>query len=316
MAASIALGGSLSELEVLGRDAGARVYARATTTRGHTVMLVDATGVTPRMMKRFWSVSAVLNCAGARVPRRLAEIPRVKLFVMTDLGRDTLAVRYQRNAPERRLILDAMRPLGRFATVDLSAFPQTYDFPAELTDYFEVFVPAAVNAGWTEAESAQRSIRHLYEEIQRLSPIGLVHSDYHGRNLAVDGEDRIGVLDFQDAARGPIVVDWAALVYDHNRRPHGREISLWEDLSVGSFSAASGHELDLRCLRYAGLYWQLRLAGVCTRLLCTGSASRYKRELLSVARWLSLMAEMPELRRFDDLARRSAHGIRLLIGRA
>jgi aminoglycoside/choline kinase family phosphotransferase len=57
------------------------------------------------------------------------------------------------------------------------------------------------------------------EEFQKIAewmaaqPQVFTHRDYHSRNLMVDGE-RLGVIDFQDALRGPATYDLASLLRD------------------------------------------------------------------------------------------------------
>ena len=48
-------------------------------------------------------------------------------------------------------------------------------------------------------------------------PVVLVHRDYHSRNLMADPADanaRLGVIDFQDAVRGPVTYDLVSLLRD------------------------------------------------------------------------------------------------------
>ena len=47
-------------------------------------------------------------------------------------------------------------------------------------------------------------------------PLGLMHRDYHAWNLHLDPTDRLCVIDFQDATRGPLLYDLASLLTDRD----------------------------------------------------------------------------------------------------
>ncbi len=42
----------------------------------------------------------------------------------------------------------------------------------------------------------------------------LVHRDYHSRNLMLQPDGTLGVIDFQDAVRGPLTYDLVSLLRD------------------------------------------------------------------------------------------------------
>jgi|GEM_PF-2543717 len=310
--AAAALGEPLDDLEVLGRDAGTRAYARAVTSRRRSVILVDASGMEPDVMTRFWRVSGVLDRAGVRVPRRLAYVPHLQLSVMTDLGAETLSARSQYEPLKRQCIQAALEPLARMAEVHSTAITGDYDSAAQLRDFCEIFMPAARRRGWVPPGRAEGLSAAVFGQLQELSPHGLVHVDYHSRNLVVDDEMRIGVLDFQDAAYGPMAVDWAAIVYDHNRLPTRPDVMLWEEEAVAAFGGRMEEKLIVPCLRWAGLFWHLRLAGACTRLFRQHKDRRFAGELQAVGRWLLVLAEMPELAGFKELARSIAQGTQVV----
>ncbi len=66
--------------------------------------------------------------------------------------------------------------------------------------------------------SRQRSkMAHLFDHLIALAhqqPQVTVHLDYHSRNLMVLNNERLGIIDFQDAVRGAITYDLISLVKD------------------------------------------------------------------------------------------------------
>lgn len=63
---------------------------------------------------------------------------------------------------------------------------------------------------WDVIESAFRVLVDNARSQDQL----FVHRDFHARNLMLDAEDCLGVIDFQDAVRGPITYDLVSLLRD------------------------------------------------------------------------------------------------------
>ena len=94
---------------------------------------------------------------------------------------------------------------------------------------------------WNNAEADLRGLREMFEgvsvqeelhyleewwlctlktwPIERLDalPQGLVHGDFHGRNLAYSDGEIVGVFDYDDVERGPYVLDLARSLYKFGR---------------------------------------------------------------------------------------------------
>jgi len=84
---------------------------------------------------------------------------------------------------------------------------------------FDHFIEYGIEArlGHALTETAKKEIRAYFSEISfRLSrlPRVLTHRDYHSRNLMVQDENRLRVLDFQDALMAPRQYDLASLLRD------------------------------------------------------------------------------------------------------
>lgn len=70
----------------------------------------------------------------------------------------------------------------------------------------------------TLTQSQKNTLYDMYEliiESALSQPEVLVHKDMHARNLMLLGDGDIGVIDFQDALRGPVTYDVMSLTYDH-----------------------------------------------------------------------------------------------------
>ena len=111
-----------------------------------------------------------------------------------------------------------------------------------------------------------------------------VHRDYHSRNLMVLPRRNPGILDFQDAVRGPIAYDVASLFRDVYVAWSEDRVAGWVD---GAYRCARGAGLlrgvDLRRFRrwvdLCGVQRHLKIAGIFSRLFHRDAKSGYLRDI-------------------------------------
>ena len=58
-------------------------------------------------------------------------------------------------------------------------------------------------------------------------PQVFVHRDFHSCNLLLTADDRIGVIDYQDAVQGPLTYDLASLLWDRYISLATRSMEQW-----------------------------------------------------------------------------------------
>ncbi|MBL3555814.1 MULTISPECIES: aminoglycoside phosphotransferase family protein [Marinobacter] len=98
-----------------------------------------------------------------------------------------------------------------------------------------------------------------------------VHRDYHSRNLLVRPDtDRPGVIDFQDAVRGPVTYDLVSLLKDCYIRWPEERISRWTEQFRVLSADAGYHKADQATFRQwmelMGMQRHLKAAGIFARL--------------------------------------------------
>ena len=82
-------------------------------------------------------------------------------------------------------------------------------------------------------EDEASAIQALGEELAAVfaeQPQVFVHRDFHSRNLMLDAQERLGLIDFQDAVLGPVTYDLISLTKDCYRR--------WPDACVNRWNLA------------------------------------------------------------------------------
>ncbi len=148
------------------------------------------------------------------------------LLYLEDLGDVTLAQACQEaTSPETpalyRQAIDTLVGLHLRATYPADpaclAFGRAFDVPLLMWE-FDHFIEYGIEkrAGRTVPDEDRRRIRTEMQKIAELlaaQPRVFTHRDYHSRNLMVQ-EERLRVIDFQDALMGPATYDLASLLRD------------------------------------------------------------------------------------------------------
>jgi N-acetylmuramate 1-kinase len=240
---------SRASVTYLQGDASTRGYARLSLDGGRTALLMDAprqpdgppirdgkpysqiAHLAEDMVRAFAALAEPLRAAGLSAPEVLAEDFENGLLLVEDLGDRVFSAEVARGAPQNALwqaAVDALVALQRSeAPQHLSLRGgghtlQAYDRAAlqiEIELLIDWYWPALHGA--PVPDSARSEFLSLwstvFDRLERQAP-GWVLRDFHSPNLIWlperDGIRRVGVLDFQDAQRGPPAYDLVSLLQD------------------------------------------------------------------------------------------------------
>lgn len=204
-----------AELERASADASFRSYWRS-HSGGRTWILMDAPP--DREDIRPWlDIALRLNRAGLHAPEVRASDAEAGFVLMADLG-DRLYLPELDEQHVDALYGDALDALLTMQSkVDASDLPP-YD-EQRLVNEMELlpewflqrhlgFTPSCTD--WDVVEVAFRALVDNANHQEQV----FVHRDYHSRNLLICPEHNPGILDFQDAVRGPITYDLVSLLRD------------------------------------------------------------------------------------------------------
>ena len=173
----------------------------------------------------YLKVSTLLEQAGAHVPHVHASDVRRGFIVMEDLGNTQYLSLLRTGRGVDKLYGDALTTLANIQVRGLRASQQLapYDrepLERELNLMPEWFLRKHLGLELTPEERALLTVtfEFLMNEAM-LQPQVFVHRDYHSRNLMVLSQSSMnrsgpGVIDFQDALRGPIGYDLVSLLKD------------------------------------------------------------------------------------------------------
>ena len=121
-------------------------------------------------------------------------------------------------------------------------------------------------------------------------PTVVVHRDFHSRNLMLCADNKIGVIDFQDAVAGPVTYDLISILRDcYVRWPD----ELVSDLVTSYWQAATGAGIwndSLEALQRAfdlmGMQRHLKAAGIFARLNLRDGKAGYMKDIPNTCRYL------------------------------
>jgi aminoglycoside/choline kinase family phosphotransferase len=224
------LGWRVGRISVASADASFRRYFRvsrgdvdpaAWEPKADTLIVMDAPPG-KEDIQPYLKVTTLLEQAGAHVPHVHASDARRGFIVMEDLGDTQYLSVLRTGRGVDKLYGDALTTLANIQVRGLLAAQQLapYDrmpLERELALMPEWFLGKHLRLELTPEERALLTVTNEFLINEALlQPQVFVHRDFHSRNLMVlpEGKGGPGVIDFQDALRGPIGYDLVSLLKD------------------------------------------------------------------------------------------------------
>lgn len=207
------------KIHPLAGDGSPRPFYRIEIPNRTFVLLIEPAWT---LSKDYPVHQAYLEREGVPVPQFLAVDEKLGLLLMEDLGDVLLQARLLETPEEKRGWLEeATRLLARLHG---STFPvptelpvSTRRFDAEKYGQELAFTIEHLHVGLLKLspldKKAKKEIELFCHLIAAFGPDVFCHRDYHTRNLLVH-EERLRLIDFQDARLGPIEYDLASLFFD------------------------------------------------------------------------------------------------------
>ncbi len=274
-------------------DASFRRYLRVDGQGERSFIVMDAPPP-QEDVRPFVEVAALLHAAGLNAPRVIEQDAAHGFLLLSDLGSelylDALRDAVARDDTRRcdALMRDAIQALVQWQTrADAASLPSYDDalLRRELALFPDWCVTTECGVTWTADEQQQwREACDLLVQSALEQPVVAVHRDYMPRNLMVCEGANPGILDFQDAVRGPLSYDMACLLRD--------AFISWDeeqeiDWAVRYWQAALQAGLPLpddfgefwRQLEWMGLQRHLKVLGIFCRLKHRDAKPKYSEDL-------------------------------------
>lgn len=205
------------ELKPASADASFRRYFRLFL--GSQTMIVMDAPPDREPLTTFTSVAEKFFDLGLNVPEIIDLNHEQGFMLLSDLGSD-LYLDMLNNKSVERLYGDAMGALIVLQTGTQSepGFLPAYDkklLSQEMSLFTDWYLSRELGKkiSANQQKILSNSFR-LLADSALAQPQVWVHRDYHSRNLMVTGKNNPGILDFQDAVRGPVTYDLVSLLKD------------------------------------------------------------------------------------------------------
>ncbi len=269
-------------------DASFRRYLRIDAAAGPSLIVMDAPPP-QEDVRPFVHVAALIQAAGLHGPEVLASDVERGFLLLSDLGHALYldALKEATRPQADTLMRDAIRALVQWQLqVPASALPP-YDeamLRRELALFPDWCVAREFSVTWTAAE--QQTWQQVCDALVASAlaqPVVAVHRDWMPRNLMV-ADPNPAILDFQDAAAGPIAYDMASLLRDafhswEEEREIDWAVRYWEAARRAALPVAADFGDFWRDLEWIGLQRHLKVLGIFCRLKHRDGKPKYSEDL-------------------------------------
>jgi N-acetylmuramate 1-kinase len=308
------LGIHAERIEPASSDASFRRYFRA-FRNGETFVIMDAPPG-KEDVRPYLKVTGLLESIGVHVPHVHEADVANGLLLLEDLGVTQYLQRLNAGDDPDRLYGDALFALAEIQTQGTAAARELapYDREAlarELALMPEWFLKRHLELTLTDAETqiVAAAFEFLLAEAL-MQPSVFVHRDFHSRNLMITAERNPGVIDFQDALRGPIGYDLVSILKDCYIGWPRERVEQWVTgyrnllRARGGPGGRDGREF-LRWFDLIGLQRHIKVLGIFARLWYRDGKAGYLRDLPLTLEYVRDTAwRYPELEHFAGLLER------------
>ena len=274
-------------------DASFRRYFRVDGAHGASFIVMDAPPP-QEDVRPFIAVAALLHDAGLHAPRVLEQDEAHGFLLLTDLGSQLYlgalneAVARHDTRSVNALMRDATNALVQWQLRgDASTLPAYDDalLRHELALFPDWCVSIECAATWNaDDQQVWQDSCDLLVQSALAQPVVAVHRDYMPRNLMVCPAANPGILDFQDAVRGPITYDIASLLRDafiswDEEQEIDWAVRYWEAARKAGLPLTDDFGEFWRQIEWMGLQRHLKVLGIFCRLKHRDAKPAYSQDL-------------------------------------
>jgi len=276
-------------------DASFRRYFRIAGAAGQSFIVMDAPPP-QEDVRPFVTLAAMFEGAGLNAPRVLEQDLQHGFLLLNDLGSRLYLQALQEakaQGDERSiasLMHDATVALVQWQSrADASRLPPYDDalLRRELSLFPDWCVAREHALTWTPDQQAKwQKVCDLLVASALAQPTVAVHRDYMPRNLMVcpAAQGNPGILDFQDAVRGPISYDMASMLRDafiswEEEQEIDWAARYWQQARKAGLPLADDFGEFWKQLEWMGLQRHLKVLGIFSRLKHRDGKPKYCEDL-------------------------------------
>ncbi|GAB4568124.1 MAG: phosphotransferase [Rhizobacter sp.] len=276
-------------------DASFRRYFRVDGDAGRSFIVMDAPPP-QEDVRPFVALATMFQQAGLNAPRVLEQDAQHGFLLLSDLGSDLylqalLEAKAKGDEPRiAALMRDATTALVQWQSrADASQLPAYDDalLRRELALFPDWCVAREHGVTWTPDQQAKwHKVCDLLVASALAQPTVAVHRDYMPRNLMVrpTEEGNPGILDFQDAVRGPISYDVASMLRDafiswEEPQEIDWAVRYWQQARKAGLPLSDDFGEFWKQLEWMGLQRHLKVLGIFCRLKHRDGKPKYSEDL-------------------------------------
>lgn len=239
-------------------------------------------------VRPFIDVAQRLRAQGFNAPEILHQDVEQGFLLLSDLGdrlylpalnADTVEALYgdalrALSAIQRNVSAEGLPPYDdALLKREMRLFPEWY-----LTRHLGLELDAA------QIEWLEQAFDTLSRAVQQ-QPQVFVHRDFHARNLLVTPQNNPGILDFQDAVRGPITYDLVSLLRDVYLQWPPERVRDWvlgyraSCVRQGLLAESVDEAEFIRWVDWMGAQRHLKIAGIFARLYYRDGKAGYLKDI-------------------------------------
>lgn len=259
----------------------------------------------------FVKIATVFRKKNLQVPEIIAADMRQGFLLLTDLGDDIYFRALNANNAEQ-LYSNAIREL---LTIQQCQQNQDWEFPIfdermreELLRFREWYLIKHLNLSLTAKE--ENLLTEVFEILIQSAleqPQVCVHRDYHSRNLMVLPNNRVGILDFQDAVWGPVTYDLVSLIRDCYIAWPDKQVKNWaknyfqQALQVAIMPKQQNFTVFMRWFDWMGMQRHLKAIYIFSRKFRRDNNPNYLLEIPRTLQYiLNVSAQYPEFKNLKN----------------
>jgi len=301
--------GEAIQLVPITGDASFRRYFRFSIAK-KSYILMDAP--TPAEdCSRFVATQQAFVQAGLLVPQIIAQDIPLGLLLLSDLG-DTLLLSKLTEQTVTAFYHQALAELTKVRTISstsagaLPVFDQAF-LLREMQIFIDWFVLQHLKLTLNEQEQAML-LRHflLLADTALQQPQAGMHRDYHSRNLMLQPNGDLAVIDFQDVVTGPVTYDAVSLLKDCYIKWPAELVQVFSHELYQSLRVQAQLPLDISPEQFQlwfdwmGLQRHIKVCGIFCRLYHRDGKAGYLADLPRVFDYvLEVTSRYPQLQELD-----------------
>jgi N-acetylmuramate 1-kinase len=272
-----------SSIRPASADASFRRYFRANANAATSSVILMDSPPEREPIGPFLHVAGLLKQADLRVPEILQCDVGQGFIALGDLG-DTLYLSVLNEQTATALYTDAIDAIIQMQTRANPVSLPPYDHPLLLRE-LQLFPDWYIKEHKKVSLSGKQkgTLESAFESIlanNLAQPTGFVHRDFHSRNLLLMQGQNPGIIDFQDAVRGPLTYDLVSLLRDayvswDEEQVLDWVIRYWEKARKAQLPVPDKIGDFYRDFEWMGLQRHLKILGIFARLNYRDGKSRY-----------------------------------------